>query len=126
MSTIFGDFVFKITAPVENALKNLKQWDKQQNETVKNSKKATAEETDMIDDRSKKWKSFLGGARLWFAGFAATVMKWSPHIRAHLSIMGLHMRLLAMDVCRTWAPAFKVASKAMGELSKWWRSLGKE
>ena len=126
MSTIFGDFVFKISAPVENAIKNLKKWDKTQDEVIKNTEDAAKKENEINASRKKSWESFLGSAKIYFAGFAAMVMKWSPHIRAHLTIMGLHMRMLAMDVGKTWAPAFKLATDIFGKFVKKWREWGKD
>ena len=126
MSTIFGDFVFKITAPIENAIKNLQKWDKTQQEVEDNSKKIAKEETNLLNNKSKSWKSFLGTAKTMFTAFSASVMKWSPHIQAHLSIIGINMKMLAMDLGKTWGPAFKLASDALSQFSKWWRDLGKE
>jgi len=126
MSIIFGDFVFKISAPVESAIKNMLKWDKTQEQVTKNTEKNAKEEQKLLASRKKSWDSFLGNAKTLFVGLAAAVMRWSPHIQAHLSIMGLHMRLLAMDIGKTWAPAFETASKAFETFSKWYRSLDSE
>jgi len=42
VATIFGDFVFKITAPVTTAIKNLQNWDKEVGKTGKQLKEFDA------------------------------------------------------------------------------------
>lgn len=125
MSTVFGDFVFRIVAPVQDALKNLKMWDKQAEETTKNTKEYTKEQKKMLQEGQALWRLFGNITKTAFLGIAAAVMKWSPHIRAHLSIIGLYMRMLARDIGKSWAPAFKLASSLLKDFTKTWREWGK-
>lgn len=125
MSVVFGDFVFKISAPVQNAIDNLKRWDNASEGVAKNQKEIANKEQDSLKERTQAQTNFYNAVQVGFLALAAIVMKWSPHINAHLSIIGIHMKLLAMDIGKTWAPAFKFASKVFGDFVKTWRDWGK-
>lgn len=124
MTTVFGDFVFRITAPVANAIRNLKKWDNQVKNVHKVTKKVSEEEKKLIKERGKAWTNFGIAAKTSMIAFAFAIQRYSPHINAHLKIMKMNMKLLAIDVGKTWAPAFKVASNVFRTFVKGWRSLG--
>lgn len=124
MSTVFGDFVFKITAPVRDAIRNIQMWDKEMTVAMKNAEKEAKEQSKNMTFLQKTWQGFSKTAAIAFTALTAAVMRWSPHIRAHLSIIGLHMRMLARDIGETWAPAFKLANKLFGDFVKTWREWG--
>lgn len=125
MTVVFGDFVFKISAPVKNAIDNLNRWDKASERVTKNQKTSADEEEEAMKKRQKSWKGFFNTAKLAFASLTAMVMKWSPHVNAHLTMIGLSMKLLAMDIGKTWAPAFKLASNLLRGFVMWWKEMGK-
>ena len=125
MTTVFGDFVFKVSAVVNQAAKNLKQWDGQMAKYVKDNQERAKKEKENAGFMQKAYTSFFNMAKAASLAFAYSVMKTSPQIRAEFQMMELHLRMLAMDMGQTWAPAFKAVSKALKEVTKWWRDLGK-
>ena len=123
MATIFGDFLFKITAPVANAISNLKKWNTESTRTTKQmeDQNKQADKTFGKDAIKKlnKWKLAAAAAIM---GFWYSVIKASPSIQAHLSLWGMYFQLFAMDIGERLSPAFELVTLGLDKLWIAWNS----
>lgn len=124
MTTTFGDFVFKISAPVKTAIDNLKMWDKKVGETIKKQRELEKAQGIELSILNKLWKGFTTIATAAILALTYAVMKYTPSIEAHLSLMSFRFRMLAIDVGKTWSPAFKVASDIFAKFVQVWKDWG--
>ena len=125
MKTIFGDFAFRITASVQDAINGIKNWDKTMTVALKDQAKAVKEQKNNLTYLQKSWQTFGNVAKSAMGALGASIMHYSPHIRASLTMMQTSLKLISMDIGRTIAPAFKVLDGLLRGFTKWWRELGK-
>lgn len=148
-STVFGDFVFKISAPVRDAVNSLKDWDSQLEDTVQNTSALAEnsseiydqmsndilefdkkfgdtieEQTEIVNASKASWMAFGVAAAAAVATIGYSVLKWSPHMQMFGSLMNAHMQRLGIEVGKVLAPLLKLVSDVFGGFVDWFVSLG--
>jgi hypothetical protein len=120
MTTVFGDFVFKISAVVKDAIKGVKDWDEQATKAWNERMKQSKEEKKNVTLLQQTWQNFGSIAKKALAGLGATIMLWSPHIRASLTMIGSHFKALSIYIGELISPAFEFVEKGIGKIVDAW------
>lgn len=147
-STVFGDFVFKISAQVRDAIRGLQDWDSQLEDTInntsdladsssqiydemasdiaefdKNFTNTVEEQSETIEKSKDSWIAFGLAASAAVAAAGYSVLKWSPHMQMYSSLFGMHMQRLGIEVGKVLAPLMKLVTDVFGGLVDWFVSL---
>lgn len=121
--SVFGKVVIEFSAPVKDAMKDMKELSKQLKDLNKINKDFGKDNKNVFDKSISQLKVWEVTAVKAFKSFWQAIIQASPSIQAHLSIIGLLMRLIAMDIGSRVTWAFVLLTKAVILFYRWWKEL---